>query len=351
MTHAQDKELKPVSLDFNSFYGTILEHNPDISHLITGHPTGFIFSYNRKTYGFNEWERRYNYPDWGFSMTYQNMGNQFLGENLGLYGHFNFYFLKRQLMFRIGQGIGYAFSPYDKNDNYINNAYGSHLLSSTYLMFNYSKENIIKGLGLSAGFTIIHYSNANVKAPNNSTNTFAFSLGATYLFEHETFPEFIPEGERTKYTEPVKYNFVLRGGVNESDIVNSGRYPFFTFSAFADKRINHKSTLLAGTELFVAQFLEEYIKHQSVAFPESGITGDEDYKRIGLFVGHELRFNKVAFITHLGYYLYYPVEFEGRVYNRLGLKRYFNDRYFAVVNVHSHGAKAEAVEFGIGIRL
>lgn len=349
--HAQDHEVKPFSLDFNSFYGTILEHNPDISHLITGHPTGFIFSYNRKTYGFNAWERRYNYPDWGFSMTYQNMGNPYLGENLGLYGHFNFYFLERQLMFRIGQGIGYAFSPYDKTDNYINNAYGSHLLSSTYLMFNYSKEDVFKGLGLSTGISIIHYSNANVKAPNNSTNTFAFNIGATYLFKHDDIPDYFPEGERTPYTEPYSYNVVLRGGVNESDIVNSGRYPFFTVSAFVDKRINHKSTLLAGTELFVAQFLKEYIKHQSIAFPESGIAGDEDYKRIGVFVGHELRFNKIAFITHLGYYLYYPVEFEGRVYNRLGLKRYIGKKYFAVVNVHSHGAKAEAVEFGIGIRL
>ena len=86
------EEKKPVTLDASFFYGTILEHNPDINHLITGHPTGFILSYNRKTYGFNAWERRYNYPDWGFSMTYQNLHNQYLGENVGLYGHFNFYF-------------------------------------------------------------------------------------------------------------------------------------------------------------------------------------------------------------------------------------------------------------------
>ncbi|WP_411767429.1 acyloxyacyl hydrolase [Winogradskyella sp. A3E31] len=348
---AQTVEQKPVSFDFSPFYGTIMEHNPDISHLITDHPTGFIFSYNRKTYGFNEWERRYNYPDWGFSMTYQDMKNEYLGENIGLYSHFNFYFLNRSLMFRIGQGIAYTSNPYDKYDNYINNAYGSSLLSSTYIMFNYTKENIFKGFGLQAGMTIIHYSNANVKAPNNSTNTFAFSIGANYVLDAEEFPDYIPEGERTKYSEPIKYNVVFRSGVNESDIVGSGRFPFYTFSAFADKRINHKSTLLAGTELFVAQFLKEYVKHQSIAFPESGITADQDYKRLGLFVGHELRFNKVAFITHLGYYVYYPVDFEGRLYNRLGLKRYFSDKIFGVVNVHSHGAKAEAVEFGIGLRL
>lgn len=348
---SQDQEKKPFSLDFSPFYGTILEHNPDISHLITGHPTGFILSYNRKTYGFNEWERRYNYPDWGFSFAYQNMHNEFLGENLSVYGHFNFYFLKRSLVFRIGQGIAYANNPYDKDKNFINNAYGSHLLSTTYLKFDYIKENLIKGLGVNAGFTVIHYSNANLKAPNNSTNSFALTAGINYLIDAEEFPEYIPEGERTKYTEPLKYNFVFRSGVNESDINGSGRFPFYVFTGFVDKRINHKSTFLVGTEFFVSYFLKEFVKHQSIAFPENGIDSDTDFKRVGVFAGHELRFNKIAFITHLGYYLYYPVEFEGRVYNRLGLKRYFSDKIFGVVNVHSHGAKAEAVEFGIGIRL
>lgn len=284
-------------------------------------------------------------------MSYQDMQNENLGKNLGLYGHFNFYFLKRSLFLRIGQGIAYATKPYDRNKNYINNAYGSHILSSTYIMFNYSKENIFDGFGLNAGFNIIHYSNANVKAPNNSTNTFALTVGATYLFNHENFPKYIPEGERTKYSEPFKYNFVFRSGVNESDINGSGQFPFYTLSTFVDKRINHKSTFLAGTEIFIAKFLKEYIKHQAIAFPESGFSGNEDYKRVGLFLGHELRFNKIAFIAHLGYYIYYPVEFEGRVYNRLGLKRYFSNKIFGVINLHAHGAKAEAVEFGIGIRL
>ena len=80
---SQEEELKPISLEADFFYGSILEHNPDIEHLITGHPTGFILSFNRKTYGFNEWERRYNYPDWGFTLAYQNMHNEYLGNVIG----------------------------------------------------------------------------------------------------------------------------------------------------------------------------------------------------------------------------------------------------------------------------
>ncbi|MDC7998683.1 acyloxyacyl hydrolase [Gilvibacter sediminis] len=348
----EQEEQKPFSLQLDYFYGTIMEHNPDLSHLITDHPEGFVLSYNRKTYGFNAWERRYNYPDWGFTFTYQNFKNQALGENYGLYGHFNFYFLKRSLVLRIGQGIAYASNPYDRDENFLNNAYGTHLLSTTMLKFDYVKERLWRGLGLQAGFTVIHYSNANLKAPNNSTNTFAFSAGLNYQFDHDNFPEYVPFEGKTPYSEPVHFNLVLRGGVNESDIVGQGQFPFYVVSAFADKRINHKSTLQAGVDLFFAEFLKELIYFRSVAFPEENVTGDEDWKRVGIFIGHELRFNRVAFVSQLGYYVYYPFDFEGQLYNRLGLKRYFgkNDRVFAGVTVKAHGAKAEAVEFAVGIR-
>lgn len=348
----ESKEQKPVSIELDYFSGYIVEHNQDIKHLITGFPDGFILSVNRKTYGFNAWERRYNYPDWGFTLTYQDLKNTALGHNIGLYGHFNFYLLNRRLMVRIGQGIAYASNPYDRDTNFQNIAYGSHLQSTTMVKANYNQQNLWRGLGFQIGLSFIHYSNANVKAPNTSTNTLAINVGLNYLIDHENFPDFIPWEEEQKYTEPIHYNFVFRSGVNESDIIGQGRFPFYVFSFFADKRLNHKSTLQAGTELFLSEFLKELIYFRSVSFPEDNLSGDEDYKRVGVFIGHELRFNRVALTTQLGYYVYYPYDFEGRVYTRIGLKRYFDkrDRFFGAVTVKSHGAKAEAVEFGIGIR-
>ncbi len=351
---SQNEEEKPFSLEADYFYGSILEHNPDIAHLITNHPTGLILSYNRKTYGFNEWERRYQYPDWGFTFTYQNMNNTFLGENYGLYGHYNWYFFNRNLVIRLGQGIAYASNPYDPKTNYINNAYGTRLLSTTFLKANFVKENFYKGFGFHAGFGLIHYSNANLRAPNNSTNTWAFNVGLSYLFDHEKFPEYIVKDDplSSSHAENLKYNFVFRFGWNESDVVGQGQYPFYVASAFVDKRINYKSTLQVGVDVFFANFLKELIYYRSIAYPEDNLSGDEDYKRVGLFVGHELRFNKVAFVSQLGYYVYWPYKFENRIYNRLGLKRYFyNDRFIASVTVKAHWAKAEGVEFGVGVRL
>ncbi len=349
---AQNKgeEIKRYTLDVNQFYGSVLLHNTDISHLITNHPAGLIVSYNRKTFGFKDWEQDFNYPDLGYSFAYQSMNNSTLGSNYGLYAHYNFYFFKRNMQFRIGQGISYNTNPYDKDKNFRNNAYGSHFLSSTYLMLNYHKENIFKGLGFKAGITLIHYSNANFKAPNTSTNTFALNAGLIYNLDGDEV-EYLSSGPKEKITEPIKYNLAFRAGLNESDVINSGQYPFYIVSAYADKRLGRKSAIQLGADVYFSRFLKELIKFQSISFPENGVSADDDYKRVGVFLGHELFINKMSVIAQLGYYVYYPFDFEGKVYNRIGLKRYFGKKVFGAITLKSHAAAAEAVEFGIGVRL
>lgn len=348
---AQDKTHASY-LDLNYFKGNIALHNNDILHLIQGHPEGYILSWNKKTYGFNDWEQRYNYPDYGVTYAYQNMKNDVLGSVSSLYAHYNFYFFNRNLMFRIGQGLAYAEKVYDKATNFRNIAYGTHLMSSTFVMLNYKKERIIDRFGVQAGFSLIHYSNANVKAPNASTNSLTLNLGVTYNLDEEE-PEYQSTlaDDDNKFTEPIKYNIIFRSGVNESDIVGSGQFPFYIFSGYADKRINRKSALQFGTDIFFSKFLKELIYFRSVSFSEEGISGAEDYRRVGVFAGHELFINKTSLVTQFGYYLYYPFDFEGRTYMRIGLKRYFGKKWFGALTLKSHGAKAEAVELGLGIRL
>lgn len=345
----QNQNNSNYSFDASGFYGSIILHNPDINHLITNHPKGLILGYNRKTYGAEEWQQGFNYPDLGASFIFHKSSNPTLGDNLGVYAHFNFYFLKRNIQLRIGQGLSYATNPYDKVSNFRNNAYGSRFLSSTLLMINYQKENIFEGLGFKLGLSVIHYSNANVRAPNTSTNSLVMNAGLTYTL-HQEEPNFIKR-EKTKIAEPFKYNLAFRSGINESDVIGAGQFPFYIFSAYADKRIGRKSTLQLGTDAFFSNFLKGLIQFQSVSFPEKNVASDTDFRRIGVFVGHELFINKLSLISQLGYYVYYPFDFEGRVYNRMGLKRYFGDKVFATISLKSHGAAAEAVEFGIGIRL
>lgn len=349
---SQEKQYTNT-VDVNYFHGNIALHNNDILHLIQGHPEGLILSWNKETYGFKEWEQRYNYPDYGVSLAYQNLKNPVLGTLISAYAHYNFYFLNRHVMLRIGQGLAHTSNPYDKVKNYRNIAFGSHIMSSTFVMLNYKSKPLFKGFGLQGGLALVHYSNANIKAPNASINSITLNLGMTYDLDADVKPAYqytLAADDRT-FTEPIKYNLVFRSGINESDVVGSGQYAFYIFSGYADKRINRKSALQLGTDVFFSNFLKELIYYRSVAYPEENVSGNEDYKRVGIFAGHELFINHYSVLTQLGYYVYYPYDFEGRTYFRIGLKRYFGETWFGAMTLKSHGAKAECVEFGIGVRL
>jgi len=167
-------------LDVNYFRGSIPIHNVDILHLVQGHPEGVVIGWNHRTDGKKEWEQRYNYPDYGASFMFQDLKNEVLGNTFGFYGHFNFYFLKRRLMLRVGQGIVVATNPYDKTSNPKNIAFGSKLLASPYLMLNYKKPNILGPIGIQSGVVLSHASNGNFSAPNTSVNTIALNIGMNY---------------------------------------------------------------------------------------------------------------------------------------------------------------------------
>ncbi|HET8855248.1 MAG TPA: acyloxyacyl hydrolase [Salinimicrobium sp.] len=346
---AQEKDHYSVELSY--FYGNIIEHNTDLAHLITGHPEGIILSWNRKTYGYNQWESRFNYPDVGFSFTYQDMKNPYLGENFGLYGHMAFYFLNRNLVIKIGQGLAIASNPYDHQTNYHNNAYGSRILSSTFFSGNFKKENLFYGFGFQAGLAMIHYSNADFKSPNISTNTMTVNFGLNYFIDRGIEYQYLP-GEKSRYTEPVHLNFALRSGVNTIGVIGSESFPFLTLAVYADKRLSRVSTLQGGAEFFFSGAMKEYIHYQSVTFPYGDTTGEEDSKRAGLFIGHQLTFNKLSLITHAGAYVYYPYKnYAERIYLRIGLQRPIYRNIFGSVTVRAHGINAEAVEFTLGYRL
>lgn len=340
--------LAQSSIEVSAFQGSILKHNQSIGHLLVGHPQGFLLRWNKNTYGKNAWEARYNYPDYGASILYQDMGNPVLGKNIGVYGHYNFYFFNRYLQFSVGTGVSYNTNPYHRVKNHRNNAYATHLLSSTYFRLGFNYPRLIGRWGVDFGTSFVHYSIGNIKAPNTSTNTWSVYAGLQYELSKEKLA-FIPWDEKN-YAEPWAGNVTILGGVSESDVVGSGQYPFYILQAMVDKRVSVKSGLQFGTELFFTRFLKEYIRYQAIAYPGLGVHGDEDYKRVGLFAGYELYINKISIFAQLGYYIYYPVEFEGRVYNRAGLKYYLNKKWNISLAIKAHAAKAESIEFGLAYR-
>lgn len=341
-------------LQADYFYGNILRQNPDASILLQGHPTGVFISYNQRTFGEKNWQEHYNYPDLGYSIGYQDYKSDILGKLYSVYGHYNFYFTNRtspnQLILRAGIGLAYNTNPYDKETNNKNTAFGTHLNSSTYFKLYFQRENLLNNLGLTAGLTFVHASNSNIKSPNSGVNVWAATLGLNYNLTPETLPTYIPSSESNYFKQPLKYNFAVRGGINESEIIGSGVKPFFVFSAYIDKRLNRKSAIQFGADLYISPILKEYYE-LNLTIPHTNLKETSDFSRIGIFVGHELFINKLSIETQVGFYVKYPYEYTGSLYETLGLKRYINDKWFASIRLKAHAADAETVEFGVGIRL
>ncbi|GEM54999.1 deacylase [Flavobacterium branchiophilum] len=342
---------KKGALDVQFLAGNTLAHSPDLKHLITHHPQGLMVSLSKKTFGEKEWQQAYNYPDYGAYFLYQDFKNPILGHNYALGLHYQFYFWKRQLLFKVAQGIAYASNPYNKEFNNKNGAFGSRILANSNFAFMFKKDRLIDDFGIQAGFIFTHYSNGRTQSPNSGINTFNLNIGIHYDFDKN--PVFQKDSIRSskQYAEPLKYNIIIRTGVNESPIVNSGQYPFFHCGFYVDKRINRKNIFQLGTEVFFTPSYKDFIKYQSVAYPRLQLDPTTDYKRIGIFIGHELVINKIALEGQLGYYVYQPFKYNIPIYDRLSIKYYTTPHIFIGAGVKTHGFLAEALELAIGYRL
>lgn len=347
---SQEKNSNYLQLDY--FYGNILPKRGS-KHLVTGHPQGFLFSWNKRSLGNKAWQQDFNYPDIGFTFGYQDFKNRSLGKLYSAHAHYNFYFFNRasqnKLIFSTGIGLGYSTNPYDRLTNNKNIALGSHINLSTYLKLYYQRENIIENVGLQFGFNFLHASNASLKAPNKGINSYGINLGLNYNLDAKK-EVFIKSIDTINYKKPIHLNLALLTGANEADFINTGIHPFLVVSLFADKRINRKSALQLGTELHLHNYLKDHIKFKYIFDGDVTRTDFPDWKRVSIFAGHELFINKLSIITQIGYYLYSPAILNESIYQRIGVKTYFGKSFFASAGIKVHIINAESLEFGIGYR-
>jgi hypothetical protein len=343
---------KSTYLQLDYTYGNIVTQK-GIDHLLTGNTESVFLSWNKRTFGEKNWHQLFNYPDLGYSFVYQDLKNDYFGELYGVFGHYNFYLLKRNfnrnLILTIGTGIAYITNPYHKINNNKNIAIGSHLNSSSYIKLFYRKEKIIDRIGLQAGFSFLHASNASIKAPNKGVNVWGLNLGLNYDLDDSSKTYKVTKNARN-YREPIKFNLALYGGFNESDFIDIGSFPFMIFSAFLDKRLDRKSALQFGAELHLHYSVKESNKFYYIFNGDVTNNTYHYWKRDSVFIGYELFINKTSIFSQIGYYVYSPEIQEENIYERIGAKRYLNTNFFASLSIKAHILNAEGLEFGIGYR-
>lgn len=349
-TRAQFKGTSTRVVEADVFKGFILKHKPQIAHLITDHPTGFRISVDRKTYGDEPWQQRYNFPDVGMTLVYLDYNDERLGKSIGLIPHFSYYFTRNkesihQFKTKIGLGLGYNTEKYNKEGNNKNNVLSTDFCFGIILQTEYERK-LSERLFLNTYLALTHFSNGAIKKPNSGINVISTNIGLSYLINYQP-REYTYSEEEPLDKKGLGYTLTVSSGMHEYSKINSGPRPFIVISALAEKRLNHKSALGLAVDWFGSLSMRDDIKYD-----DTWEEGEErpDWYRIGLALSHELFINSVSLISQAGYYVHDEYDYYGSIYFRLGVRKYLNKNLYTSLVVKSHGAKAEAAEFALGWR-
>ncbi len=316
-------------------------------------PYSFQINWHRANYYNQNRLNRYGFSDFGISFLYHDFRDEVLGKNYGIYGFMAFYLIKPsnafQLSLRLSQGFAYNTNPYDKLKNSKNQFFGSNWLFPFDVGLYLKSPKLFYNWRLQLGFSVFHYSNGNYESPNYGANIPSVSIGLVY---DKRTNKTLHHITNNKYDKKWQYAGFLRFGVNESDYYDSGKYPFLVPGFQIAKQLSFRHKISFGIELFLSYFLKEQIRYEYYAMTEFQMTKIPDFKRIGIFAGHEFYYQKFGIDFGMGYYIYYPYAFETRYYSHLATKFYLNKHWQLIYGLKFHHfSRAEALELGVMYRI
>lgn len=325
----------------------ILAHTYAVKHLVTSHPTGLEINLQRQTTGRAPWHSWYKYPKVGLALVYYDFHNPILGQSYAASVYINKSFwrtTRHDMSFRLGTGLAYLTNPYDQQTNHKNTIASSALNATLQLRLEYDYA-LTTHLGLLLGLGLNHYSNGATSRPNFGVNLPTLSLGLNY---HQQRPA-PTTGELAPAPAEVGHNFLNLStsvGYKQRSEGDRRKYLVNSVSVAVGRRVNRKSNLLLGLEGFYDRSLLATLR--DTAQDQAHLP---DTRKAGVFVGHELLFGRLAFVSHLGLYLYTPYKSNPLYYERLGLKYQFTSLLFGAVDLKIHQGKADVIEFKAGVRL
>jgi len=325
----------------------IMAHTYAIRHLVASHPTGFEINLQRQTTGAAPWHGWYKFPKIGLALTYYDFHNPTLGYAFSASPYISKSFSrgkKHDFSFRLGAGLAYLTNPYNQETNHKNTIASSALNATLQFRFEYDYA-LTPHLGLLVGAGLNHYSNGATTKPNFGVNLPSVVLGLNYHQQRHP-PQANPNAPAPADVGHVFYNVSTSLGYKQRTEGDKQKYLVSSVTLAVGRRMNRKSNLLLGIEGFNDRSLKATLNDTTRA----GGT-QPDVKKAGVFLGHELLFGRLAFDSHLGFYVYAPYKSSTPYYERLGLKYHFTNLLFGAVDLKIHRGAADVIEFKIGARL
>lgn len=312
-------------------------------------PSGLELNFRKQKIGDQFWEKLFNYPQTGWSLSFIDHRNKYLGSTIAVNRYMNYVFMRKRKVesfVRLSAGCLYASNIYKNKDNTnknYNNAISQHLCFSAELGWGLVVYPTSR-LAFDLGATVVHFSNGAMAQPNDGLNLVMLKCGVGYSFgDRRTMS--LKHPEALENDRRVKYNVYIGAGYKQIDYDNEEKYGLFTMSFNLDKKVSRVNAFNIGIDFFSNKAVQ-YIIEKNPDFR------GKDFRRVGVSVGHEFFIHKLGILTQVGYHVYSPYPAFSPFYQKFGLKYYFNDVFFGAMNLRIFNLEiSDEITWGIGVRL
>lgn len=330
------------AIELRADYGFIMAHRPAVLALQQAHIPGLEISFLRPSTGKKFWEESFLYPQVGFTVAAFDLGSpDYLGQGFAVYPFINFPLHPTadwNLYFRYGMGLGWITKTFNTTDRIKNGAIGSHLNGILHFDFHTEKKLNSQSL-ITAGVGLTHYSNGSTATPNLGINIPNAHLGYIHYF-----------GEQQAHVRPQE-DLVTKKGRLEAYIAGASKkiypplgksYPAGTFSIARMQAISQRSDWGIGADLFY----DESIQRRLILDLQTS-TKNADNFRPGIYGAYQVAAGNLGLMFNMGFYPYSKWKGDGNFYHRICF-RYYIRNFIVCMNLKTHYAKADFIEWGIG---
>ncbi len=353
--YIQPPKQAKIGIETSYYFGKIIKHNSRVTTPISQFSHAFEVGLNFYNFGEKAWQRKRKFPSAGVAFICGIYGDkQYFGRSYSFLPYVNIWMFRTKYVdgfFRMGFGIGFLSKRYDPVDNPLNIMVGSVVNNITQFKLGFNwKVNEHVHLTTSGSFT--HWSNAKFQNPNLGINLAAFTVG------FHIFPKVKNYAYNTeKLGKPRKRNEGLikfSMGFNEMGRVSGGpKFPKFIGTFGYNRYTSAVNKIMMGFNIAYDPMLFQQLKYSEI---EKGSNQRWKSTNMSVYIGDELMFGNVGLFALVGYYVSYPVQKPKSYYFKFGANYYYysfgknkEQKMFVGVNLKSHNAIAEMLEFGTGI--
>jgi len=329
--------------------GKAINHSHLVAPIIERNAAGGEIFLSKQTYGKHHWNSFFNYPEYGISYKFLDMGSpNYAGMAHCLFPYLNFHLFSNKspvnLNFRFGTGFGYVEKIYDAETNPLNYAFSTHLnvVLDAQLQGVFKLSNTWSFI---AGAGIFHLSNGAYVMPNLGLNNLSIFTGLSKSFGEQN--RFIaPENKINSKNKNWDCSVFLLGGIKEINPIGGKTYFAGDFNLELTKK--HLQYTRFGLSFDVTHDGSEY---DCIVFQSLPPVDRLKTTRIGISGGYEWQFGDFSVDLYFGGYLHEPNALYGKVYQRTSFRYPLSDRVKLSLAFRNHKGKADFIGLGFGVRL